>query len=148
MAYFVYKTDFFFWTLFPIPPSLNIILWVCIIVLSWSNARCLWKLLSATPYLYTSLYLLIPFNLLSKIGKKRFVYRKRRKFYSSQFDKNKSLSKERFLGDESSIQSTVSSADVTNVVDSLSDVVGPSVSTKKIKIDSSNPKATKKGLVP
>ena len=96
----------------------------------------------------TSLYLLIPFNLLSKIGKKRPVYRKRRKFYGSQFDMNKSLSKERFLEDEFSIQSTMSSADVTNVVDSLSDVVGPSASAKKIKIDSSNPKATKKGLVP
>ena len=97
--------------------------------------------------MYTSLYLLIPFNLLSKIGIKRFVYRKRRKFYGSQFDKNKSLSKKRFLEDESSIQSTVSSADVTNVLDSLSDIVGPSVSAKKIKIDTSNPKATKKGLV-
>ena len=61
---------------------------------------------------------------------------------------NKSLSRERFLEDESSIQSTMSSADVTDVVDSLSDVVGPSASAKKIKIDSSNPKATKKGLAP
>ena len=88
------------------------------------------------PYLYTSLYLQIPFNLLSKIGKKRSVYRKRRKFYGSQFYKNKSLSKERFLEDESSIRSTVSSADVTNVVDSLSDVVGSSASAKKLKLTS------------
>ena len=43
---------------------------------------------------------------------------------------NKSLSRERFLEDESSIQSTMSSADVTDVVDSLSDVVGPSASAK------------------
>lgn len=41
------------------------------------------------------------------------------------------------------MQSTVSSADVTDVVDSLSDVAGPSASAKKIKIDSSSPKATK-----
>ena len=82
------------------------------------------------------------------MAKKRSAYRKRRKFYGNQFDKNKILSKETILKDESSIQSTVSSADVTNVVDSLSDVVGPSASAKKIKIDSFNPKATKKGLVP
>ena len=74
------------------------------------------------------------FNLLSKIGKTCCVYRKTRKFYGNQFDKNKSSAEQKILEDESGMQSTVASADITDVVDSLSNRSGSSASAKKINI--------------
>ena len=50
------------------------------------------------------------------MGKTRSVYQKKRKFYGNQFHRNKSLSEEAILEDESCMQSTVSSADVIDEV--------------------------------
>ena len=77
------------------------------------------------------------------MGKTRSGYRKQRKFYGNQFHRNKSLSEEAVLEDESCMQSTVSSADIIDEVVRLSDAAGPPVSAKKIKLDCLIPKATK-----
>ena len=77
------------------------------------------------------------------MGKTRSVYGKKRKLYGNKFHRNIRLSGKAILEMNLACKSTVSSADVIDEVDRLSDAAGPSASTKKIKPVCFSPKVTK-----